>query len=98
MATNTQATSVIDAVKDLSKQVKALTSNIDEALRFNTMLGLNWNNLASSNPELVGGGLVVGESVSPADVSNALGSLAAIQTLYAGGDGTNLEKFSLPVV
>lgn len=97
MATNTQATNVIDAAKDLAKRVKALKSDIDQALGYNSALGLDWNGLATSNPALVSGGLVAGESFAATDVSNVIGSLAAIQTLWVTHGG-NFEKFSTPVV
>lgn len=97
MATNAQATNVIGAAKDLAKRVKALKSDIDQALGYNASLALDWNNLATSNADMVSGGLVSGESFAPADVSNVIGSLAAIQTLWTTHGG-NFEKFSIPVV
>jgi hypothetical protein len=92
MASVAQGREIVAAVKDLAKAAKSLKSIIDQGLGHNSAISIDWGNLPAELADVL-----EGESVSAADVSNAIGSLAAYQT-YWGTHGGNLEKFSAPIV
>jgi hypothetical protein len=92
MPTIVQGKEIVQSVKDSAKEAKSLKSIIDQALGHNSAISINWGSLPAELEAVL-----TDESVSAADVSNAIGSLAAFQTFWATHGG-NLEKFCKPIV
>lgn len=96
MATLAQGKEILQSMKDLAKAAKSFKAIVDQALGHNSAISINWGDLANDLAAM-NDYLVASESVSGADISNALGSFAAFQT-YWGTHGGNLEKFAQPIV
>lgn len=90
---------IVKAMQSLAKAAKSLKALSDQALGYNSAQGLNWNNVAAEYPELMdedGDFLEIG--VSPADVSNVIGSLDIFRTTFWTTHGGNFEKLTTPIV
>ncbi len=92
MATIPQGKEIVQSVKDSAKEAKSLKSIIDQALGHNSAISINWGSLPAELQDIF-----LDESVTAAEVSNAIGSLAAFQDFWATHGG-NLEKFCKPIV
>ncbi len=92
MATENQASLILAAAKDVSRVLKANKSVVDQFLAHNSAISIDW----AASPDEVDAALE-GEDVSAAEVSNVIGSFAALVTYWASHGG-NIEKFCNPVV
>ena len=85
----------------LAKSAKALKSTIDQTLSFNSAQSIDWANYATKFATLLdadGSGNIAGMKVTPAMVSNLIGSLAAYQGAFWTTNGGNIELMATPTV
>lgn len=93
---NDQIVSTANAIKSLANAAKSLKSLTDQTLEYNSSISIDWGSIPDGLLDT--NGKIIGVGVAPADVSNVIGSLAAYQTLWAGGHGGNFEKLATPIV
>lgn len=99
MAHDNEVKAVVDAMKSCATTAKALKSAIDQALGYNSAQAIDWGDLANTNPALIAGGALVGyDGITPAEVSNLIGSLDTFRGSFWGTHGGNVEKLTLPIV
>lgn len=97
-ATQAEITAIVNSIKELAKQAKILKSLTDQALAHNSAHSIDWNEFAQDYPDLVDeSGDIVDAGITPAELSNAIGSLASYQT-YWTTHGGNFEKLTKPIV
>jgi hypothetical protein len=90
VATNAQLALVAQACEDVANAGKAWLVLVDQLLTHNSTLSIDWPN---ADAEAVA-------SVTEAtrqQVSDFLGTLAAVQTLMGQGHRGNIEKLSKPI-
>lgn len=99
MASNAEVVALAKAVADVAKQFKSADALSYQVLNSNTAAAIDWNQVGTSNAgALDEDGHISGTSYTPAEVSNMIGTLAAIDTLLDGGHRGNLEKLTSPIV
>ena len=92
-ATVSEVNAIATAVVDLANAAKSLKYLADQALAKNAAHSIDWNDLPVG--AVVDGYLACGDT--PAEISNAVGSLAAYQTLWTTHGG-NFEKLAKAIV
>jgi hypothetical protein len=106
MPTPAQVTAHAKAWIDVANAIKSAFTLSRELSLHNSVNDPNWNDLANQVPEAVDeDGLVVGTEVTPADVSNAIGSVNTFVVLMDGSGQpaqsawiNNIEKVAKPIV
>jgi len=91
-----QAKAVAASVKELAEALKSAKNLTDQLVENNQALSINWNNPPTGLVDETG--LIVGTNYTPGQISNAIGSLAAFQALWAAGHGGNFELLAKPIV
>ncbi|QDU97514.1 hypothetical protein [Lignipirellula cremea] len=95
MATSAEIVAIGQAVAACARAAKSLNAITDQTLSRNTVESFDW---AAADADEANAALsAAGVSYSSAEVSNAIGSLAAFQT-YWGTHGGNFEKLTDPIV
>lgn len=90
MATAAQNAEQAVAIISCANAFKSAKVLIDQAIFHNQSLAINWLAVSASDIEGV-------TSASPADISNAVSTLAAVQALWAADHGGNIEKLAKPI-
>lgn len=103
MASDLEVRKVLNSVKESARLTKSLIAVLNQALAYNSAQSISWNDLATSNPDMVSGGDVVDSSsdpisATPAEVSNALGSLDNLLNTWWATHGGNIQKLTNPIV
>lgn len=93
-ATISEVNAIATAVVDLANAAKSLKYLTDQALAKNAAHAIDWNDLPAGAVD-ANGYLACGDT--PAEISNAVGSLAAYQTLWTTHGG-NFEKLAKAIV
>lgn len=101
-----EVTKIRDACVDIATKLKQAKAIIDQALAFNSAVGTQWDEAqagdvvelhASLFETLDGDNVFQGTGITPAEVSNVIGSAANFQTWWATHGG-NMEKLAKPIV
>ena len=93
--TNNEIVLIASAVADCSRLLKALNSALEQTLARNTVEALDWGGVdaAAADAALQ----EKSKDYTAAEVSNAIGSLAAFQTFWTT-HGPNFQKLTSPIV
>jgi hypothetical protein len=94
MPSQAEVVELVNAARDLSAAAKSLSALAGQFIANNSAKSVDWGNLGV---EFLTDGDVTGTSVTPAEVSNVIGSLASFQT-FMGTHGGNFEKLTAPIV
>ncbi len=94
-ATVSEINEVATAAVSLANTAKSLKKLADQVLDKNAAHSIDWNSLPEGAVDQAGY-LACGDT--PAEISNAIGSLAAYQALWANGHGGNFEKLAKAIV
>ena len=94
-ASISEINAVSTAIVSLANAAKSLKSLTDQVLAKNAAHSIDWNALPDGAVDQAGY-LACGDT--PAEISNAIGSLAAYQALWANGHGGNFEKLAKAIV
>ncbi len=96
MPSQSECLAIVNGCKALAKAAKSLNALSSQLLANNSAQSIDWNSL----PEgwINSDGDIEGTDVSPAEVSNVIGSLSTFQTFYSNGHNGNFEKLSPPIV
>ena len=85
--------------RDLATRQRELQTDIAAALSYNSSQSIDWANLDDADPGIGVGNVVEGEDFTAAEVSNAIGTLAEINTLLTANSNAhlgNLHKLASP--
>lgn len=80
MATAARTITTAQQARELSIRVAEIRKDLTSFAAYNTVQNINWNALQAEDAGVDANGLIEGEDYTPADVANAIGSLAAINT------------------
>jgi methyl-accepting chemotaxis protein len=86
MATAAQTSETAAAIVDCANEIKSLMAITNQALDHNSALSIDWNSVNAED-------IADATDATPAEVSNAIGSLASLQT-YWETHGGNFEKLA----
>lgn len=90
MATAPQIAATAQACEDVANAGKAWLVLVDQLLTHNSTLSIDWPNVDE--------GVVAGATeATRQQVSDFLGTLAAVQSLMGSGHRGNIEKLSKPI-
>lgn len=95
-ATLNEISDIHAAVVSLANAAKSLKFLADQALAKNSAHGMDWGNLPDGAVDA--NGYLVGTDDTPAEISNAIGSLASYKELWLNGHGGNFEKLAKAIV
>lgn len=95
MPTPNQITEQAKATAAVAQQLKAALVLARQVVAHGQTLGVDWNNLPN---EAKDGNFVLGTEITPAQASNAIGSIDNFVSTYWAGQGVNLEILSKPIV
>jgi hypothetical protein len=95
-ATVEQIKTIAGYCVDLANAAKSLKYLSAQLLANNSALAVDWASLPAAAVDA--DGKIDGTSISPAEVSNVIGSLDAYATLWAAGHGGNFEKLAKAIV
>jgi hypothetical protein len=93
--THTRAKEVAEQIKSVCNQAKELSREINDILTFNSNQAIDWG--AVSKPAYLNedaAGNLDGLGFTRAQVSNAVGSLDALKTAFAGGHLGNINQLA----
>ena len=91
MATSAQIAATAEACEDVANALKSCLVLMDQVLTHNSTLSIDWPNVSSGDIEGV-------TEATQQQISDFLGTLAAIDTLMGSGHRGNIEKLANAIV